>query len=198
MMNHLPRPTNANGDAVLRFWFEESKPYQWFRRDDAFDAAIKLRFGALHRAASEGRLEVWRAHPVHSLSLIILLDQFSRNLYRDTPRAFAQDEPQPLPLAWLRPLALDAELRLSRLRLAGLDATDVTLALAGSDGRHRLETLEAAFYEGTRRLGAGDVAGARELFQSVLESGMVSFYEYAMAQELLVALPSAEGTVAEQ
>ncbi|SDO51791.1 AsmA protein [Halomonas shengliensis] len=64
-------------------------------------------------------------------------------------RAFAQDEPQPLPLAWLRPLALDAELRLSRLRLAGLDATDVTLALAGSDGRHRLETLEAAFYEGS-------------------------------------------------
>ncbi|MEQ9082149.1 MAG: tetratricopeptide repeat protein [Sandaracinaceae bacterium] len=60
------------------------------------------------------------------------------------------------------------------------------------------ERTEAAFYEGTRRLGAGDVAGARELFQSVLESGMVSFYEYAMAQELLVALPSAEGTVAEQ
>ncbi|HBQ14545.1 MAG TPA: hypothetical protein DEF51_26595, partial [Myxococcales bacterium] len=60
------------------------------------------------------------------------------------------------------------------------------------------ERTEAAFYEGTRRLGAGDVAGARELFQSVLESGMVSFYEYAMAQELLSALPSAEGTVAEQ
>ncbi|MBD3669176.1 MAG: tetratricopeptide repeat protein, partial [Gammaproteobacteria bacterium] len=60
------------------------------------------------------------------------------------------------------------------------------------------ERTEAAFYEGTRRLGAGDVAGARELFQSVLESGMVSFYEYAMAQELLSALPSAEGTFAEQ
>ncbi|WP_300272116.1 AsmA family protein [Halomonas sp.] len=64
-------------------------------------------------------------------------------------RAFAQGEPQPLPLAWLHPLSLDAELRLSQLRLAGLDATDVTLALAGSDGRHRLETLEAAFYEGS-------------------------------------------------
>jgi len=91
-MSHFIRPTNANGDAVLRFWFEESKPYQWFRRDDAFDASIKTRFGAMHKAASEGRFEVWRAHPVYSLSLIILLDQFSRNLYRDTPRAFAQDD----------------------------------------------------------------------------------------------------------
>ncbi len=85
------RPTNANGDAVLRFWFEETKPYQWFRRDDRFDEAIKTRFGALHDAAKAGRLDVWRAHPVYSLSLILILDQFSRNLYRDTPQAFAQD-----------------------------------------------------------------------------------------------------------
>jgi len=85
------RPTNANGDAVLRFWFEETKPYQWFRRDDAFDEAIKTRFGAMHEAATRGRLDVWRAHPVYSLSLILILDQFSRNLYRDTPQAFAQD-----------------------------------------------------------------------------------------------------------
>ncbi len=93
-MHHktFARPTNVNGDAVLNFWFVESKPYQWFRRDNAFDTAIKTRFGALHCAASERRLEVWRAHPVYSLSLIILLDQFSRNLYRDTPRAFAQDD----------------------------------------------------------------------------------------------------------
>ncbi len=88
----LPRPTNTNGDAVLHFWFEETKPYQWFRRDDAFDDAIKRRFGALHDAAKAGRLDVWRAHPVYSLSLILILDQFSRNLYRDTPEAFAQDD----------------------------------------------------------------------------------------------------------
>jgi uncharacterized protein (DUF924 family) len=86
------RPTNTNGDAVLRFWFEESKPYQWFRRDNAFDDAIKSRFGRLHRAASEGRLEVWRAHPVYALSLIILLDQFSRNMFRGDVRTFAQDD----------------------------------------------------------------------------------------------------------
>ncbi|MCK5745488.1 MAG: DUF924 family protein, partial [Oricola sp.] len=78
------RPTNENGEAVLSFWFEETRPYQWYRRDDAFDAEIARRFGALHDAASRGKLEVWRAHPRFSLSLIILLDQFSRNLYRDT------------------------------------------------------------------------------------------------------------------
>jgi uncharacterized protein (DUF924 family) len=90
-MNYFTRPTNTNGDAVLHFWFEETKPYQWFRRDDAFDKAIKTRFGAMHEAARRGRLDVWRAHPVYSLSLILILDQFSRNLYRDTPQAFAHD-----------------------------------------------------------------------------------------------------------
>ncbi|MEO1137383.1 MAG: DUF924 family protein [Pseudomonadota bacterium] len=85
------RPTNENGDAVLDFWFEETKPYQWFRRDDGFDAVCAHRFGALHEAARKGRLDVWRAHPRYALSLIIILDQFSRNIYRDTPLAFAQD-----------------------------------------------------------------------------------------------------------
>jgi uncharacterized protein (DUF924 family) len=85
------RPTSENGEAVLRFWFEETKPYQWFRRDDAFDAAIKARFGALHRTAAQGKLDIWRAHPRYALSLIIVLDQFSRNLFRDMPQAFAQD-----------------------------------------------------------------------------------------------------------
>lgn len=85
------RPTAAAAEAILSFWFEESKPYQWFRRDRAFDAAIKQRFGALHIAAKAGGLDVWRAHPRHSLALIILLDQFSRNLFRNDARAFAQD-----------------------------------------------------------------------------------------------------------
>ncbi len=91
MSSHPIRPTYPNGAAVLRFWFEESKPVQWFRRDNSYDAAIKTRFGEMHAAAAQGNLDVWRAHPVYSLSLIILLDQFSRNLYRDTPKAFAQD-----------------------------------------------------------------------------------------------------------
>ena len=91
MSSNPTRPTNQNGEAVLSFWFEETKPYQWYRRNDKFDADIARRFGALHEAAANGKLEVWRAHPRYSLSLILILDQFSRNLYRDTPRAFAED-----------------------------------------------------------------------------------------------------------
>lgn len=85
------RPTAAAAESILTFWFEEAKPYQWFRRDDDFDAEIARRFAHYVAAAKAGHLDVWRAHPRYSLALIILLDQFSRNLFRDTPRAFAQD-----------------------------------------------------------------------------------------------------------
>ena len=86
------RPVGAAADAVLSFWFDEAKPYQWFRRDRAFDEDVRARFGALHAAAGEGRLDVWRVHPRHCLALIILLDQLSRNIYRDDRRAFAKDK----------------------------------------------------------------------------------------------------------
>ncbi len=77
--------------AVHAFWFEEATPAQWFLRDPAFDKTISERFGAAHQAASENRLNDWRATARDALALILLLDQFSRNLYRDDPRAFAQD-----------------------------------------------------------------------------------------------------------
>lgn len=85
------RPSAAAAEAVLFFWFDQTKPYQWFRRDRRFDERVRERFGALHEAAAARRLEAWRAHPRHALSLIILLDQFSRNIFRDDARAFAQD-----------------------------------------------------------------------------------------------------------
>ncbi len=85
------RPTARAAEAILSFWFDLSKPYQWYRRNPAFDQLITTRFGVLHQAATLGKLDVWRAHPRHALALIILLDQFSRNMYRDSPRAFAQD-----------------------------------------------------------------------------------------------------------
>ncbi len=85
------RPVAAAAEAILTFWFEEAKPHQWFRRDRAFDADCRRRFEPLHNAARAGRLDVWRAHPRHALALIILLDQFSRNIFRDDARAFAQD-----------------------------------------------------------------------------------------------------------
>lgn len=91
-----PAANSANAKDVLSFWFEETKPRQWYRRDSAFDATCARRFGALLEAAKTGALDVWRASPQMALARIIILDQFSRNIYRDDPRAFAQD---PLALA---------------------------------------------------------------------------------------------------
>ena len=76
---------------VLRFWFEESQPKQWFEKDDAFDAAIRARFDAVHEAACAGTLDGWADTPSGALALIIVLDQFSRNLHRGSARAFAAD-----------------------------------------------------------------------------------------------------------
>jgi uncharacterized protein (DUF924 family) len=78
----------------LGFWFGEKPGAQraeWFRKDAAFDALIRSRFGALHEAASRRELESWREAPLSMLALVVVLDQFSRNLFRGDPRAFAQD-----------------------------------------------------------------------------------------------------------
>src|SRR5262245_48699270 len=64
---------------------------EWFRKDPAFDEEIRRRFGDLHGAASRRELEAWRASPEPMLALVVVLDQFSRNMYRGDPRAFAQD-----------------------------------------------------------------------------------------------------------
>jgi uncharacterized protein (DUF924 family) len=86
-----PLPTATE---VLAFWFGEvagPSRAEWFRKDSAFDAQIRSRFGRLHEAASRRQLEDWRAAPEPMLALVIVLDQFSRNLYRGDVRAFAQD-----------------------------------------------------------------------------------------------------------
>ncbi|MDE2598597.1 MAG: DUF924 domain-containing protein [Rhodocyclaceae bacterium] len=78
-------------DPVLEFWFEETAPAQWWKADPAFDRLIESRFlDTLHRAA-RGELRAWRETPSGRLAEIIVLDQFSRNVWRGTPRAFAQD-----------------------------------------------------------------------------------------------------------
>jgi uncharacterized protein (DUF924 family) len=76
---------------ILHFWFEEATTSQWFARDDAFDAAIRERFGEAHRMAVAGELWPWRQSAEGRLAEIIIIDQFSRNIYRDDPRAFAWD-----------------------------------------------------------------------------------------------------------
>ena len=76
---------------ILHFWFEELSAKQHFSKDAVLDASIATRFGATLEAASRGELFAWRSSAQGRLAEIIVLDQFSRNIYRDTPRAFAQD-----------------------------------------------------------------------------------------------------------
>jgi uncharacterized protein (DUF924 family) len=91
MENTLPPP-----DTVLRFWFEDIEPKLWWVKSPDFDRQIASRFGALHAAAARCELFAWRASAAGRLAEIIVLDQFSRNLHRDSPLAFACD---PLALA---------------------------------------------------------------------------------------------------
>ena len=86
----------SSSDDVLRFWFDNSDEANWWRRSDAFDTQIATRFGALHEAATRSELWRWRTTAESRLAEIIVLDQFSRNLHRDSARAFAAD---PLALA---------------------------------------------------------------------------------------------------
>ncbi len=77
--------------AVLQFWFEETQPAVWWKKDPAFDALVARRFGVLLDSARAGELQSWRETAPGALAEVIVLDQFSRNIFRDTPQAFAQD-----------------------------------------------------------------------------------------------------------
>ena len=76
---------------ILHFWFEELTSKQHFVKDPALDAEIRQRFGAKLEAAARCELFGWRGTPQGRLAEIVVLDQFSRNIFRDTARAFAQD-----------------------------------------------------------------------------------------------------------
>ena len=76
---------------VLRFWFEEVEPRQWWKADADFDHVVRQRFGALHERAAREGLPDWRATIQGRLAEIIVLDQFSRNIHRARPAAFACD-----------------------------------------------------------------------------------------------------------
>ncbi|HLU77850.1 MAG TPA: DUF924 family protein [Burkholderiales bacterium] len=83
---------------VLDFWFGtadmpgygQPRP-EWFRKSDAFDETIRERFESTYEAAARGELVHWQDVPESALALVIVLDQFPRNMYRGTPRAFAAD-----------------------------------------------------------------------------------------------------------
>ena len=76
---------------VLLFWFQEIEPALWFAADEGFDDLVRRRFPGLVQRAAAGELYSWRATADGRLAEIIVLDQFSRNVYRNTPQAFAQD-----------------------------------------------------------------------------------------------------------
>lgn len=76
---------------IIKFWFEELEPKDWFVSSDDVDNNIKRRFLSVLEQASQAELFTWRAEPLGRLAEIIVLDQFSRNVYRNTPKAFAQD-----------------------------------------------------------------------------------------------------------
>ncbi len=95
MPDDTPLPQEAR--AVLDFWFRTARGVgspriEWFRKDAPFDTEIRTRFGDLHARAARGELEAWSASAEGLLALVVILDQFSRNLFRNDPRAFAQDD----------------------------------------------------------------------------------------------------------
>jgi uncharacterized protein (DUF924 family) len=84
-------------EEVLDFWFgpletRGKRRREWFAKDPQFDAEIRRRFAKLHARAARRELDLWRLSPESMLALVIVLDQFSRNIYRGDARAFAQDE----------------------------------------------------------------------------------------------------------
>lgn len=77
---------------IIKFWFEDIKPEKWFSVDPTFDSTIQKRFSAVYEQAMKGELFSWRIEPLGRLAEIIILDQFSRNIFRNNPKAFESDD----------------------------------------------------------------------------------------------------------
>ena len=80
----------ATPNDILGFW-TNAGPKQWYAKNDRFDAAIRLKFEPVHHRAAQGKYDKWAETPEGALALLILLDQFPRNLYRHSAHAFATD-----------------------------------------------------------------------------------------------------------
>lgn len=79
-------------EEIVNFWFDECTPDQWFKKNPEFDKVIKKRFSVILEFALEGRFDSWSNSETGCLALILLLDQFTRNIFRESPRAFSGDE----------------------------------------------------------------------------------------------------------
>lgn len=139
--------TTAND--ILEFWFADgpdSWRKAWFHRDDAFDAAIRGRFAATLDQAAAGAHGDWAGTPSGRLALLILFDQFPRNLFRGSPRAFATD-------ARARALAREAVAAAEDLSLTPVQRAFVYLPFEHSEAMEDQDRAVALF-EGLRDIPA--------------------------------------------
>lgn len=103
----------ASPDSVLHFWFEELEPADWWKKSPALDRRIAALFEPTLTAAARCELFAWRETPQGRLAEVIVLDQFSRNVYRDTALAFTNDAlalalaQEAVALGWDRPLPVE-------------------------------------------------------------------------------------------
>jgi uncharacterized protein (DUF924 family) len=144
---------------ILEFWFSERARPLWFEKDPAFDDEIRRRFAATLEAAVGGLLDGWAEMPESCLALVVLLDQFSRNIHRGTPRAFAGDAKALATASKAVERGFDRRIPLERRTFLYLpfehseDSTDQARAVAlfrrwadEHDGRAREEALEQVRY----------------------------------------------------
>ena len=82
--------SNVTPAGILAFWREAGRD-SWYKRNDAFDADVRRRFLALWQGAAAGQLTAWEESDDGALALVIVLDQFPRNMFRGTPEAFSSD-----------------------------------------------------------------------------------------------------------
>jgi uncharacterized protein (DUF924 family) len=127
---------------ILTFWFKDTAPKMWWQADPDFDRTIEQRFGPLLIQAMQGELYSWRAEPQGRLAEIIVLDQFSRNIYRNTPAAFAQD---PMALA----LAQEAVAAGAQKSLSAMECGFLLMPYMHSESRQIHQQAEPLFLEFT-------------------------------------------------
>jgi len=125
---------------ILRFWFEDTPPAQWWKVDPAFDALVRERFGALLDSVAAGEHAGWRTTPHGRLAEVIVLDQFPRNIHRGTPRAFACD---PMALA----LAQEAVAGGALAALSPVERSFLLLPYMHSESRLVHDTAERLYRE---------------------------------------------------
>lgn len=134
--------TTSGYHEILHFWFEEIDSKMWWAAEPDFDAQIRSRFVALHEQATRGELHAWRSEAQGRLAEVIVLDQFSRNIYRGTAHAFSQD-----PTALV--LAQEAVAAKAHLALSPVERGFLLLPYMHSESRAIHAVAEALYREFT-------------------------------------------------